>query len=85
MLTLFVVVFHIVTIAYVFICHRHLSDLGAPWSSGLAEYFYNCDQKSEFLPFYGAFVSIITHTKTGYSRTAAESHGDERSCFAASR
>ena len=25
-------------------CDRHVSDLGAPWSSGLADYFYNCDQ-----------------------------------------
>ena len=51
MLTLFVAVFNVVTIAYGFICHRHVRDLGAPWSSGLADYFYNCDQNSEFLPF----------------------------------
>ena len=85
MLTLFVVVFNVVTIAYGLDCDRHVSDLGAPWSSGLADYLYNCYQNSGFLPFYVAFVSIITHTKTCYSRSAAESHGDERSCFAASR
>ena len=25
-------------------CDRHVSDLGAPWSSGLADYLYNCYQ-----------------------------------------
>lgn len=84
MLTLFVVVFNVVTIAYGLDCDRHVSDLGAPWSSGLADYPIIATKSKDFCHSMLHLSALHSHKDLlyfYYSRSVAESHGDERSAL----